>query len=273
MNEQPYGTVTAWQNPRVQQMLLVVLVVLAVFIAAQTVSEFKEFRFIGSGVPASNTISVSGTGEVVAVPDIAVFTFSTIEKKDTAAEAQDASAKKMNDAIAFLKGEGLEEKDIKTVGYNVYPVYEYPQTICSPTYCPPAGEAKLTGYEVRQSVEVKVRDTARAGELLSGVGSYGISEISGISFSIDEPEELQAQARTKAIEDAQQKAQQLADSLGVDIVRIVGFNESGYYPYYAKYDMALEATGRGGADAASVPALPMGENTITSNVNVTYEIR
>jgi hypothetical protein len=270
-NEQVHSRASLLQNPRIHAVALVVLLVLAFYIAAQTLSAFKEYRYIGSGVSATNTIQVTGEGEVFAVPDIATFTFSVIEENKVATEAQDAAATKMNQAITFLKGEGVDEKDIKTIGYNLYPQYKYETTVCSSSYCPPSGERELTGYEVRQTLSVKVRDTQRAGELLSGVGTYS-AEVSGISFTIDDETALLAEARVQAIGDAQEKAEQLAEDLGVKLVRIVGFNESGASPYFAKYEMALDsaAAGRGGAVA---PELPLGENQINSTVTIIYEIR
>ena len=133
------------------------------------------------------------------------------------------------------------------------------------------GSQTLRGYQVTQTLEVKVRDTNKAGELLSGVGSKGASQVSSLSFTTDNPDAIQAEARTKAIADAKSKADELAKELGVSIVRVVGFNENGNYPiYYAK----TMSAGMGAADsAAPAPELPVGQNKITSNVSVTYEIR
>lgn len=250
---------------------------LALFLLVATVGELKGLRFIGSGVPATNTITVSGEGEVFAVPDTAVFSVTVRETAREVKPAQDAAAKKANDIIRYLKGAGIEEKDIKTAEYSVYPQYEWRESkeICpaDASICPPSGRQVLTGFEVRQTLTVKVRDTEKAGELLSGVGSRGASEVSGLSFTIDDEDELKTQARDLAIQDAKEKAKKLADSLGVRLVRVVGFQESGSsYPPYPVYGM-------GGAERAMdaqvkvAPEVPTGENKFVSNVTVTYEIR
>lgn len=251
---------------------VVALIALALFAGVSALKALREFQYVGAGVSATNTISVSGEGEVFAVPDIATFTITVREEGKDVAAAQALATKKNNDIVAYLRAQGIEERDIKTENYSVNPRYEWQQAAaCRADYCPP-GKQVLLGYEVYQSLLVKVRDTDKAGTILSGAGSLGLSEISGLSFTIDDDEALQAEARAKAIADAQKKAEALADDLGVTLVRIVGFNEDSYQPYYAKREvmsMAMDSA-MGGAPA---PDLPVGENKITSNVNVTYEIR
>jgi uncharacterized protein YggE len=246
--------------------------VLAVFLVFATLSELKGFRFIGSGVTATNTITVSGEGEVFAVPDTATFSVTIQETAKDVKTAQTAATKKNNDIVAYLKGGDVEEKDIKTTDYSVYPQYEYGERVCPQySYCPP-GEQKLVGYQVSQTLLVKVRDTDKAGELLSGVGELGASSVSGLSFTIDDQDALEAEARGEAIDDARIKAAELAKQLNVKLVRVVGFSENGNYPIFYAKEMSV-ADGRGGMGGAPAPELPVGENKISSNVTVTYEIR
>ncbi|OGG63449.1 hypothetical protein A2766_03665 [Candidatus Kaiserbacteria bacterium RIFCSPHIGHO2_01_FULL_58_22] len=245
---------------------------LALFLLVLTLSALKEWRFIGTGVPATNTITVSGEGEVFAVPDTATFSVTIQEEAKEVADAQEVATKKANDIMAYLKDEGVEEKDIKTTDYSVYPQYDYLQSdTCREGYCPPGRQA-LRGFQVSQTLTVKVRDTEKAGALLSGVGSRGASSVSGLSFTIDDEDALKAEARGEAIGDARAKAEALAKQLSVRLVRVVGFSENGYYP------PVPYALGRGGDMAvmeskALAPEIPVGENKIVSNVSVTYEIR
>lgn len=246
--------------------------VLALWGAVQFFIALKEYRFIGSGTTATNTITVSGEGEVFAVPDLATFSLTVREEAKEVKDAQKVATKKINDIITALKAAGVAEKDIKTTSYNVNPKYEWIESVCVAGRCPP-GKQEMIGFEVWQTVEVKVRDTEKAGDILSEVGGLGVSDVSGLSFTIDEEEELKSDAREMAIEDAEEKAEELADQLGVELVRIVGFNENtdGYLPYYkgARMEMAVAMdAGLGGA-----PELPVGENKIVSNVTITYEIR
>lgn len=252
---------------------IAVLVALTVFLAVGALSTFQSMRFIGSGVTATNTITVSGEGEVFAVPDTASFSVTVLETAKDVKTAQTAATKKTNDIVAYLKAQGIDDKDVKTTDYSVQPQYEWTRVPCvAGGYCPD-GRQNLTGYSVSQTLTVKVRDTDKAGEILSGVGSKGASSVSGLDFTIDDQDALEAEARDKAIDAAQAKAKVLAKSLGVKIVRVVGFSENGgYTPMYYSKDMAVAeaANGMGGAPA---PELPVGQNKIISNVSVTFEIR
>ncbi|MES2059954.1 MAG: SIMPL domain-containing protein [Patescibacteria group bacterium] len=257
-------------NPpmRIQKAIIAVLSVLFVFLVFKSITEFKMWSTIGSS--DQNVITVSGTGETFAVPDIATFTFSVVENGKTVAEAQDKATTKNNAAIKYLKDAGIADKDIKTESYNANPQYAYNQIMCIKYPCPPS--QTLTGYEVSQTISVKVRDTSKAGNILSGVGALGVSNISGLTFTIDNEDALKAEARSKAIADARSKAEALAKDLGVGLGKVASFSENtGAYPVYAMKSEAM-AVGGGARDVAA-PSVPTGENKVTIDVTVTYKIR
>ncbi len=247
------------------------LIIGIVFLAVLTLGQLQGLRYIGAGVQPANTISVSGYGEAFAAADIATFTFSVVSEKASVAAAQADATAKANATTKYLTGAGVDKKDIQTSNYSINPQYDYIQGACTNGYCP-GGRQVLRGYEVRQSTTVKVRDTAKAGDLLAGVGSAGATEVSGLQFTFDDPNKLQNESRTKAIADAKAKADELAKELGVSLVRVVSFNESGNTPspiYYAK------GLGAGAVDSQAnvAPEISVGQNKVTSNVQVTYEIR
>jgi hypothetical protein len=270
-NQQYGGHMSAHlHNNKIQGVVVVTLALLSLFLVSLIITEVREWRYLGSGLMPANTINVQGEGEVFAVPDTASFSFSVIKEGANVEEVQESAAKVSNEVIEYLKENGIEEKDIKTVGYNVYPMYEWEQIVCVAYPCP-QGERKLVGFEINQSFTVKVRDTKKAGELLSGVGGFGVENISGVSFTIDDEDALNREVRQLAVKDAKEKAQALADDLGVRLVRVVNFNEYNV-PYYARYDSKSSVMGMGG-EGAVLPELPVGENQIISQVNITYEIR
>lgn len=245
---------------------VILMCLLATFVAAKIVTEVIAWAD-GDDTYPSNVISVTGEGEAVAVPDVAEFSFSVNEKGASVEVAQTAATAKMNAAIDFLKNSGVEEKDIKTTGYNAYPQYEY--TTCTGMVC--VNEQRLIGYEVSQTISVTVRDTAKAGELLSGVGKAGISNVSGLSFKVDDPEKFKKEARLMAIQKAKEQAEVLAEGLDVKLKGVVSFSEdsSPYNAYGMGGDVRMEMS----AKSAAAPQLPAGEEKVTSRVYVTYEIR
>lgn len=250
------------------------LAMLAVLLLILSLYFLKGFRYVGSGVSASNTISVSGMGEVFAVPDTATFSVTVMEEARVVKDAQERATDKGNAIKNYLNEQGIDDKDIQTTDYSVYPQYDYVDGTCANGICSP-GKQTLRGFQVSHTLTVKVRDTEKAGELLSGVGSLGASQVSGLSFTIDDEDALKDEARDLAIQEARGKANELAKSLGVSVVRVVGFSENGSYPPVPYY-----AEGRGAATnqamdvaVAKAPDIAVGQNKIVSNVNITYEIR
>src|SRR3989344_7177700 len=176
--------------------VLLVATLLSLFLLAKTLAAFKEYSTAGRDYPAQNIITVSGEGEVMAVPDVAEATFDVREEAKDVPDAQKKVTEKMNAIIDALKALGVAEKDIKTVNYNVYPKYEYRnETVVCPagSYCPPApGKQILTGYEVSHAAQIKIRKVSDAGAILSKLGALKVSNLSGINFSIDDEEALKA---------------------------------------------------------------------------------
>ncbi len=264
-------------SPRIENALYVFLIILCVFFGLKGLYTLKEYKFIGSGTTATNVISVSGTGEVSAVPDVASINFTVSRDAKSTEEAQTAITEITTKAIAYLKGEGVAEKDIKTENYNAYPKYEWRNndimTKCiAGGPCPPSGQNVIVSYSASQTITVKVREVGNAGKIITGLGALGVTDLSGPNFMIDKDEDLKTEARSKAIADAKQKAEKLSKELGVSLIRIVNFSDnSGGYPM-PMYSKAMMGDSRAESAPAAAP-LPAGENKYTSNVTITYEIR
>jgi hypothetical protein len=238
---------------------------LALFLAVLVISEsvsvsnkIKEGRYIGQGAQYKNTIAVSGEGKVLAKPDIGQVGLSVISDAATVVAAQKDNTEKMNKIIKAMKDSGIKEEDLKTVSYNISPRYQYS-----------AGKSTIIGYEVTQTLEVKIRDLNKVGDILGQAASLGANQVGALNFTFDDPEKLQSEARQKAIANAKQKAQDLAGSLGVQLGEIVSFTESvSGEPNPIYY--ATEKMGMGGGGA--VPEIQTGQNEIQVNVTLAYEI-
>jgi len=234
------------------------LVVLVVAGAVWINNTIKEGRYIGQDRQYKNTITISGEGKVLAVPDIGQVDLSVVSDAVTVAAAQKDNTDKMNKITQAMKNLGVEDKDLQTANYSIYPRYQYS-----------AGKSTIIGYEVTQTLEVKIRNLDKAGDVLGQAAALGANQVGSLSFTFDDPTGLQSQARQKAIVDAKQKAQDLAVALGVTLGKITSFNESvsGMPRAYS-----MEAYGVGGGGAVSTPDIQTGQNEIQANVSLTYEI-
>lgn len=232
------------------------------------VMSVSEWKMMGRGGSTSASITVSGKGEVTAVPDIATVNFTVRESAKTVPEAQKLVEDKIKKTLSSLAALEVDEKDVKTLSYTVNPKYEQTPRVYS--YTVVYSSPKIVGYEVAETVQVKVRKIDAAGEVIGALGGNNVTEISGPEFTVDDIEAVRADAKKKAIEDARAKAKETARSLGVSLGSIIGYSEDngGYYPMY----------GMGGAKVMNQEAaldsvsLPQGENIIKSNVTITYSL-
>jgi uncharacterized protein YggE len=253
----------------------VVGIMLVIYLIALSIGQFKSIGYIGSGIQPTDTIAVSGTGDAYSTPDVATFSFTVTENAKTVSDAQSQATTKTNAALKAVRDAGVADKDIQTTSYNIAPHYEYQNAVCSTvatangtTYCP-AGKSVLTGYDVSETVSVKVRDLDKAGSIFASIGSLQVENVNGLDFSVDQPDAVQAKARAIAITDAQTKATQLAQQLGVRLVRIVSFSENND-SYVAPVMYAMNSVA--GSAKAAAPEIATGQQKVTDNVTVTYEI-
>lgn len=251
------------------------LIIASVYLLVRVFSDIKNYG--NSGSSDVNIITLSGHGEVQAVPDIANIYFSISKDAKTVKEAQELVAKIEKASIDFLKESKVEDKDIKADNASFYPKYEYKYDVksmmpCNEYGCPPqTGRNVIVGYTASESITVKIRNTDDVGAIMQGLGTLGVTNLNGPSFAIDKEDDLKAEARKKAIIEAKKKAETLAKDLGVSLGKVVSFTEGGnYYPspmMYGKTAMMEDS-------AAGAPAvIPKGENTIFSDVTISYEIR
>ena len=171
------------------------------------------------GDEAVRSISVTGTGEVRAEPDIATVSTGVEVRADTVAEARAGAAAAANAVVAALRAEGVAETDIRTVNFSIRPMYDY------------SGETpRIVGYVVSNTVMVTVRDVESVGELIDAVAEAGGDSVrfDGISFSHDDPAALAEEARELAIQDARAKAEQLAALTGVRLGSVISVVETSW---------------------------------------------
>jgi len=206
-------------------------------------------------------IAVSGEGSVSVRPDIALVNLGIEVTAGTVADARGQAADAMSAMQDAMNDEGVEDQDIQTQYFNIYPQYQY-----SDNKAP-----EIVGYTVSNSVQVKVRNLDSVSAVLDGAIAAGgdAVRVNGISFTVEDPEEFLADARREAVANAREHAEVLAEAAGVELGDARSINESTSYidgPYYPAVDRA--EAGMGG----STPVNP-GEQELRVNVSVVYGIK
>ncbi len=169
---------------------------------------------------ADSQITVNGTGEIRISADTAVISLGVNARDKDVLKAQ----QKANEAIAAIRtaliGSGVKETNINTEYINIYAVYDYQN-----------GEEMLAAYNASSTLSIKVTDMESIGSLIDTSFEAGANTLNSISFSASDTEEAETEAMKKAVEDANKKAEVLAQASGLKITGIVSINEGGVYNY------------------------------------------
>lgn len=207
-------------------------------------------------------IVVTGEGEMAVRPDLAIVSLGVMREAKSAREALDANNAAMARVIAAMKETGIAERDLQTAGLQIMPRYTYTNK--------PDGtqQAELVGYEVTNTLSVRIRDLAKTGEILDQAVTLGINLGGGISFTNDNPAAALQEARRRAVADAMAKAHTLGEAAGVALGRIIEITDTNVVP--PPIPLAAKAMVREAAD--SVP-VEVGENSYRVQVNVTFELK
>ena len=216
------------------------------------------------GPAASNmrTLNVNGVGQVFITPDIAYLYAGVHTEKPTAAEAVAANNAQTQQVIDALKEFGVEEKDIHTSSFSIWPIDRYDPATGTAT-----GEKY---YAVDNTVYVTARDLTKLGALLDTVIKAGANTINSVQFDLSDKTAAMKEARAAAMKNAKSQAEELAGLASVSLVEITNISYTDSTPYvYAEM-------GRGGGGGAGIQAnvpIEPGQMTITASVSVTYEIK
>jgi uncharacterized protein len=203
-------------------------------------------------------ITVSGQGEATGVPDLATVNLGVEASQDTVQAAREDAAAAMNQVIAVLQDRGIEERDIQTSSFNIYPRYDQ-------------NGQNITGFQVSNQITVKVRDLNALGSIIDEVVTAGgdLTRFQDVSFSIENPKPLEEQVRAAAVADLTAKANQLANLTGVQLGQLVSISESVSFPYPVPFAEKAFA----GQDAASATPVVPGEVQVMVTLNATFAIQ
>jgi uncharacterized protein YggE len=230
---------------------------LGAFIVAVAALSVRPGPVIGAPAtdPAAHTITVSASGKVTLIPDVARVHLGVTITRPTVKAARDAGAKAMTDIIAAIKALGVADADIQTTNLSLYPQYG-------------SGSApKVVGYQISEQVQVTVRDLDKAGDVVDAATAKGATDVNGISFEIADPVKAQNEARGAAVVAARASAQAMAAAGNVTLGAVVSITDATpVSPIFYGYGAAQR-------DAAAIetPVQP-GTQDLSATVTVVFEI-
>jgi uncharacterized protein len=202
-------------------------------------------------------ISVSGEGKVKVVPDQAILTVGFQNTGKDAKEVKSLNDEVVDKVIKFLKNSGIPSSDYKTNNVSLYKSYDY--------------EKKKYNFQANQTLNITLKDLTKYDEIMMGLNDAGVNSIQGVEFKSSKMDDLEKEARKKAMLNAKQKATDYVSVLGQKVGKalLITDNSHSYYPQpmYKGNMMAM-------ADEKSAPreTLAIGEIEINTNVSVTFAL-
>jgi uncharacterized protein YggE len=229
-----------------------------------------------AGAPVEG-ISVTGTGKAFGQPNLARATVGVEVRAATADVAMRDVSTGVARVIAALKGAGIAESDIATQNVSLHFEREElppPRPVAEPMpAAPPKARTDASpdskksppgNYRAQNTVVVKIHNLDKVGAVLGAAMGAGANAMFGLAFQIEEPRQLEEQAREKAMSDARARAEGLARLAGVRLGPIVSIHES-------SGGDAMPGPVMYKAQAADIP-IERGELLVTITVNAVYSI-
>lgn len=211
--------------------------------------------------PQQTGIAVNGSGSVTVVPDIGVVSIGIEVTRPAVADARAEAAGSIDAVRASLQQNGIADQDIATQYFSIQPQYGPGEPADRP------GVPVITGYTVSNQLQVNVRQLDSVSQVVDGAVAAGGNavRVNGVSFTVDEPERYQSEAREKAVADARARAEQLADLAGVTLGAARAITEvSGSGPPDPREAVRSQA----GTDTSFSP----GQTEVTLTVSVVYDV-
>ena len=171
--------------------------------------------------PAQRQISVIGEASIQVPPTLALITLGVTDEAEQAVDAMRTVSKSMVAVIDRLHRAGLDPDDMQTQQISVSPNWARSGSLSS------SNDRKITSFSASNTLQVRVRDLDKLGEILDQVLQAGANEFRGLQFGVSDPAEVQNQIRGSAVEDAIRKAEQLAKAAAVTLGPVMSITDQG----------------------------------------------
>jgi uncharacterized protein YggE len=204
-------------------------------------------------------VVTTGEGVVRRAPDRAWVMVSAESRARTAPDAQRANVEAMSAVMQKLKGAGLAPDAIRTNAYDLQPEFDYAN-----------GRQTLRGYVARNSIEVRVDEIPKLGQVLELAVGAGATAVSGVRFDLQDRSGAEREALRLAVADARRRADAAASGAGVRVERVVRIEEHRAQPIEPRPMMMAM---RQDVAPTGQPPINPGELEIKATVTLTAAIR
>jgi uncharacterized protein YggE len=211
---------------------------------------------------APQTRRITATGKMTAVPDLATVTIGVETQGADTVDIKNKNNQKINQIIAFIKQQGIADKDIKTTGFYASPRYNYTN-----------GQNNIIGYQANQTITVHVHDVNKSQtqleKIIDGAVNNGANEIQGIGFNFADADKFRQEARKQAIEKAKEKAEELASEANLKLGRVVNIIESSS-DYVSPGPMAM--ANYSSRNKSVEPNIEPGSQDVIETISLIFEV-
>ena len=187
------------------------------FLTVAMVASLATTGLLAEAVEPRREVTVTGEGQLDLAPDQAVITLGVTHHDPEAANAMRAVSADMTEVVAQLRALGIEGRDLQTRQISLHPVWS-----TKGSYDGGDGR-RITGFQASNTLMLRLGDLDQLGQVLDQVLQSGANQFQGLRFSISDPEAVETELRTAAMEDAFAKASQLAQAAGMALgpVRLI----------------------------------------------------
>ncbi|RLC37626.1 hypothetical protein DRH29_00835 [candidate division Kazan bacterium] len=255
-NDQP----STKQTGGVLAAVSIMAILAATAIAIVSIMSNNNSSFVISSGPREG-LTVTASGTVSVIPDVSKVTFGIIHKASTVSTVEDKINSTMDDIKNALKKFKIKDADIKTSGYQIYPEYDYR-----------ARTRRIIGYTGTHQQILTIRDLEDVNDIIDAITDAGANTVGNVTFTIDDEEEWNNQARAEAIERAKDKARAIADEANIKLGKIISIDQDIIHPSPFR-EITFDAGFGGGEEVDISPSIEPGSQEIKVTVTLVYEIK
>lgn len=217
---------------------------------------------IGASALAEKTLNVTGSGTVYLDADIAYASLGVSYTGADLSVIQQQANETIEAVCQAMEEAGLDAKNISTDNINIYPMYDYSKN-----------ESKLTGYRIDERLSIHTEDIDALGAYIDAAFAAGANTFDSITFSVKDDSQAKKDALKKAVQDAREKAEVIAEASGEEIDSVITISENAQYSYYNRDTKAYTADIAPMAAEGSATTVRVAQINVSADVQISYRLK